>query len=220
MIHLHHRQLGPTTQSRNTRQVYVSVIRSVLTYAASTFTTIENAFGGKKGRGKGIVARFATEQNKCLRTVTGAYRSTPVKALEAEANCAPIGIELAKRAAAFETKMMDGTAWPDAWGRIKRLVASARRTKSRKKDDAARNPMRRWESWRNASPDTIAPTSADERAREEWEDLRDGRLTAEGRIRLGHSQGDIGVSEKAPRAGENGAHWAKSIPFQEECPRS
>ena len=73
------------------RQVYVAVIRSLLTYAASTFATPDNALGGNKGRGKRIVSRFEIEQNKCLRTVTGAYRSTSIKALEAEANCAPIG---------------------------------------------------------------------------------------------------------------------------------
>ena len=166
------------------RQVYVAVIRSLLTYAASTFATPDNALGGKKGRGKGIVSRFETEQNKCLRTVTGAYRSTPIKALEVEANCAPIGIELAKRAAAFELKMLGGTAWPDAWGRIKRLVASARRYKRRKLDDGPSDPMQRWWSWRNASA-TDAPDTAKERAEQEWAELREREGTNDLRPRVG-----------------------------------
>ena len=172
-----------------TRQIYISVIRSVLTYAASTFSTLDNTLGGAKRRGKGIVAKLEAEQNKCLRIVTGAYRSTPIKALEAEANCAPIGIELAKRAAAFELKAANGQAWPHAWGRIKRLVANARRSRGRKRDvplDPTDDPMRRWESWRrepNQSDDTSALPG--EKADKEWEAMREREGTAALRPRVG-----------------------------------
>ena len=85
--------LGPSLL--RSRDVYLAGIQSAMTYAASVSTTRENAMGGKKGRGTGLVTRLQTEQNKCLRVITGAYKSTPVKVLEAEANCMPIGIVLA-----------------------------------------------------------------------------------------------------------------------------
>lgn len=149
------------------RDVYVSVIRSVLTYAASTFATIENTLGGKQGRGSGIVLQLDKEQNKCLRVVTGAYRSTPVNVLEAEAHCKPINLILAERAAAFEARATgEGGVWPETWDRITRLIARAKRGgRGRERGVHLLDPMRQWASW-------TAGTTAKKKTEERWRDLQ------------------------------------------------
>ena len=137
-----------------------------MTYAASVFTTRENALGGKKGRGTGIVTRLQTEQNKCLRVITGAYKSTPVKVLKAEANCLPIGIVLAQRAAKFDAKATaEGGKWAETWSRCQRLVEDARGVKRRRRVPLA-DPMENWKAW--AGDRTVR-----EAARAEWAALKE-----------------------------------------------
>ena len=72
--------------------VYKVVIRSVMTYAASAFITAAEW----KGRGSSLARRLASEQNDCLRRVTGAYKSTPTAMLEELTGCPPINLVLTK----------------------------------------------------------------------------------------------------------------------------
>ena len=135
------------------RDVYLAVIRSCITYAASTFSTPDNTMGGAKGRGKGIVARLEAEQNKCLRIVTGAYKSTPINVLEAEANCMPINLVLAQRAAAFEEKATsEGGKWTESWDRVKRLISNARGRRNLRRPPTLADPMDPWRCWRGERP--------------------------------------------------------------------
>lgn len=48
-------------------------------------------------KGLGPVAKFTTLQNKCLRTITGAYRVTNIKVLEVEAGVVLLEIHLDRR---------------------------------------------------------------------------------------------------------------------------
>ena len=149
------------------RDVYLAVIQSAMTYAASVFTTRENVLGGKKGRGTGLVTRLQTEQNKCLRVITGAYRSTPVKVLEAESNCMPIGIVLAQRAASFDAKATaESGKWAETWNRCQRLVENARGVRRRRRARPLAEPLQNWMDW-------TGDRTAKKAAKEEWSSLQE-----------------------------------------------
>jgi len=66
--------------------MYKAVIRSVIKYAASAITWR----AAVEDRGKVMERALTKEQNACLRRVTGAYKSTPIKTMESLTNCPPI----------------------------------------------------------------------------------------------------------------------------------
>ena len=72
------------------RVVYTAVVRPMLTFAARIWHSPEGTKEAKRGR----VQALAKDQNRCLRRVTGAYKSTPIPVLEAEAEIPPIDLQL------------------------------------------------------------------------------------------------------------------------------
>jgi hypothetical protein len=56
-------------------------------------------------RVKGIARKLATTQSQCLRVITGAYRATPVRFLEAETATPPLDLYLNKWVADFEQRL-------------------------------------------------------------------------------------------------------------------
>ena len=141
--------------------VYKAVIRSVICYAASVVTTPNCT----SDRGKATERALAKEQNDCLRRVTGAYKSTPITALETLTGCPPINLLLAKQAALFEQRACapDGK-WTDSWSRIKAHVGAAR---GRRRVDMTKvaDPMGKYTSWLRGQ----APKKAME---ESWQALQ------------------------------------------------
>ena len=164
-----------------TRQVYLAVIRSMLTYAASVFITPKVALGGSKGRGRGVAVRLASEQNKCLRTITGAYRSTPIGILEAEANCPPLNIVLARQAAAAEARANPGpdvqSPWKDIWKTSSALIHGRKRRIHKNCKTATNPPLCQWNEW--------ATEDCKKKAAEEWKRLREKEGTEKRRPKVG-----------------------------------
>jgi len=78
------------------RTLYTAVIRPTITHACGIWA------GGKKGEGlqERTLRPLITLQNKCLRRITGAYKRTPVAALEKDTNIPPI--QLYTRAQAYK----------------------------------------------------------------------------------------------------------------------
>ncbi len=62
------------------REVYSKCIRSAIAYRASSYHTL-TPIGGKP---TSPAKTLAKAQNKSLRIVAGAYKSTPIKCLETE----------------------------------------------------------------------------------------------------------------------------------------
>ena len=73
-----------------TRQVYTAVVRPAMSYGAAVWHVPK----GIKTKGLGRAAKLTVLQNKCLRSITGAYTATNVKVLEAEAGVIPVDIHL------------------------------------------------------------------------------------------------------------------------------
>ena len=104
------------------RQIYSAVIRPAMTYGAAIWHT-----PSPSGRRKplGVAAKLVTTQNACLRRVAGAYKATPIAALEVETYTRPLDLELNAQMARFRqrhqaTGMEQVTA--DACKRIKRQL--------------------------------------------------------------------------------------------------
>ncbi|EAQ90760.1 hypothetical protein CHGG_02695 [Chaetomium globosum CBS 148.51] len=85
------------------REVYTKCIRSALAYGASSFY-IPTDVGGEPAK-KGITKTLGKAQNKSLRIVAGAFKSTPIRNLETEAWVPPLDLYLNKRLADFENRL-------------------------------------------------------------------------------------------------------------------
>ena len=71
------------------RQVYTAVVRPAMTYGSTVWHTPREI---KKN--KATTSKLSVMQDKCLRTVTGAFKATPVEVLEAETFIAPMELHL------------------------------------------------------------------------------------------------------------------------------
>ena len=67
------------------RQVYIAVVRPAMTYASAVWHTPKEI-----GKSKAATSKLAVMQNKCLRTITGAFRATPIPVLETETHVTSI----------------------------------------------------------------------------------------------------------------------------------
>jgi hypothetical protein len=85
------------------REVYTKCIRSAIAYGASSFHTPTEAKGTSKPTGP--AKRLAKAQNRSLRIVAGAYKSTPIRCLETETWVPPLDLYLNKRLADFEERL-------------------------------------------------------------------------------------------------------------------
>lgn len=70
------------------RQVYTAVVRPAMTYGATTWHAPE----GTRKKGLGPATKLTVLENRCLRSITGAYRAANIKVLEAEAGAIPLDI--------------------------------------------------------------------------------------------------------------------------------
>ena len=71
------------------RRVYTAVVRPAMTYESTVWHTPKDLKGSKA-----IERKLTIIQNRCLRTIAGAYRATPISVLEAEIYVPPIPILL------------------------------------------------------------------------------------------------------------------------------
>ncbi|EAQ92886.1 hypothetical protein CHGG_01121 [Chaetomium globosum CBS 148.51] len=85
------------------REVYTKCIRSALAYGASSFH-IPTDVGGEPVK-KGITKALGKAQNKSLRIVAGAFKSTPIRNLETETWVPPLDLYLNKRLADYENRL-------------------------------------------------------------------------------------------------------------------
>lgn len=78
------------------REIYTKVVRSCMAYGAGV---VHNP---KKPT---VAKALGKYQSQCLRTVLGAYKATPICALEVETYCPPLDLYFHKRLADFEQRM-------------------------------------------------------------------------------------------------------------------
>ena len=113
------------------RELYTKVIRAALVYRASAWHRVSEA----EANPKGIARHLAPLQSQCLRVVTGGYRATQIRHLEAEAAVPPIDIYLNKRVAEFETRL-------EQTGMIQRIHSASTAVATRLRQQRGRRPRR------------------------------------------------------------------------------
>ena len=59
----------------------------------------------EKDSARGLVAKLLPTQNTCLRVITGAYKTTPIRVLETETYTPPLDLYLDKRLVAFRDRL-------------------------------------------------------------------------------------------------------------------
>jgi Reverse transcriptase (RNA-dependent DNA polymerase)/Endonuclease-reverse transcriptase len=102
------------------RQVYISMIRPALTYAALAWHQPE----AKKGQQSSLTRKFQAIQNKCLRFITGGYKASSISSLETLAFIPPLDLYLTSRVAAYRERLYRsgiGEIISSACARIKRF---------------------------------------------------------------------------------------------------
>lgn len=72
------------------RHLYTAVVRPAMTYGSAVWHAAKEL----KKLSKSMENRLAVVLNKCLRLVSGGYKATPIRALEAETICPPISSHL------------------------------------------------------------------------------------------------------------------------------
>ena len=72
------------------RQIYAAIVRLVLAYRCPVWFSL----GDERANPNRLVYPLQTVQNKCLRTITGAYKTTNVQVLEHEGSVAPLDLHL------------------------------------------------------------------------------------------------------------------------------
>ena len=71
------------------RQIYTAVVRPAITYGSTVWHTPSELRGSKT-----LEKKLSIIQNKCLRSIAGAYRATPIPVLEAETYISPLILHL------------------------------------------------------------------------------------------------------------------------------
>lgn len=123
------------------RQIYSSVVRPLLAYGAASWHTPST---GSTGGPKGVAIRLRRIQNKCLRTVAGAFRATPIATLETETFVPPIDLYLDSRVAAFQ-RHLDNTAVYHTVSKARKEIE--RRIKLRGAASRTRTQGQQREEW-------------------------------------------------------------------------
>jgi hypothetical protein len=153
------------------REVYTKVIRSAIAYGATAFHKVTEP-GGKA---VGITGNLRTEQSQCLRTVAGAYRATPVRALETETFVPPLDLYLNGRVAQFERRIEEsgmGQLIRDSCASIARKLRNRRRhyTMPQAHNNETTERIKRWLATDAVNADRkIIQTTIAKEWKERWQ---------------------------------------------------
>src|SRR6187402_1977695 len=109
------------------RQVYSAVIRPALAYGAGVWHT------PGKDAARGLAAKLQPIQNKCLRVVAGAYKATPIRALETETHTPPLDLYLDGRLAAFRERLASSKVGQSIQEACKAIQRRLRNKKDRRR---------------------------------------------------------------------------------------
>ena len=100
------------------RQIYAAVVRPVLAYGCPVWFSL----GDERANRNKLIYPLQTVQNKCLRTITGAYKTTNVQVLEHEASVPPLDLHL-EMLATNHVRRIENSAGDEAVEEIRKAVA-------------------------------------------------------------------------------------------------
>jgi hypothetical protein len=100
------------------RQIYAAVVCPVLAYGCPVWSSL----GDERANRNRLIYPLQTVQNKCLRTITGAYKTTNVQVLEHEASVPPLDLHLEMLATNYVRRIED-SAGDEAVEETRKAVA-------------------------------------------------------------------------------------------------
>jgi hypothetical protein len=109
--------------------IYAAVVRPVLAYGCPVWFSLRD----ERANRNRLIYPLQTVQNKCLRTITGAYKTTNVQVLEHEASVAPLDLHLEMLATNHVLRTEDSVGNQAVYGTCKAIDQRAQhrfRTKS------------------------------------------------------------------------------------------
>lgn len=145
---------------RRSRIVYNSVVRPAMSYAAGVWHT--PALAGQ--RPKGIAAKLVTDQNRCLRAVTGAYKAVPTPDLETEAYVPPLDLFLDGRVAAYVQRIKD----TDVEREIQRACQWIRRRSRKRRNHIVTDLLSTQARWATAREVELGGGTGPKMVQEAW----------------------------------------------------
>jgi hypothetical protein len=123
------------------RQVYTAVVRPAITYGSAVWHTPKEVKNVKSSTNK-----LTIMQNKCLRTIAGAFRATPIPVLEAETFISPMDAHLDQLQASARVRLRSG-GHQTLIANACRAIAKKLRGKAGRRRDQKPTPGDEKHSW-------------------------------------------------------------------------
>ena len=152
----------PLTQAR---LVYKMVVLPALAHGALAWHQPGRSAGAAQPRG--LVNKLMPRQNSCLRTITGAYKATPISTMEAEAYICPLDLYLDSKVAKAARRLeQTGTARQieQACSSVRHILKGRQRRDKRPVSDTM-YPAPVDKNWA-----AMTEREIDKRARQLWHD--------------------------------------------------
>jgi hypothetical protein len=142
------------------RQIYAAVVRPVLAYGCPVWFSL----GDERANRNRLIYPLQTVQNMCLRTITGAYKTTNVQVLEHGANVPPLDLHL-EMLATNHVRRIEDSAGDEAVEETRKAVAQRAQRRFRTKG----NVPTRQQQLHLAGPERgRSKTAARKELKETW----------------------------------------------------
>jgi hypothetical protein len=157
------------------RQIYNAVVRPALTYGSAVWhlppSLEQETPTGRAARG--VAAKLTGVQNKCLRVVSGAYKATPVAALETETYTPPLDLYLDAKLAKFRLRHRQSGMEELVTRSCARIQAKLRTRHSRPKPTEGERQSQWAEHW--LKPEGRAEVTTEQALLHRWKRRWTGR---------------------------------------------
>jgi hypothetical protein len=116
---------------------------------------------------KGLAAKLQPTQNKCLRVIAGAYKATPIRALETETHTPPLDLYLDGRLTAFRARLASSQVGQSIQDACRVIQQRLRNKKGRRK---GRKPIPGLgvDEWANTRLLGLGKSTESKRVLEAW----------------------------------------------------
>src|SRR5437016_14563525 len=132
---------------KRAKLVYIAVVQLAITYA----TPIWFSLAGAEATKNNLIDKLDKIQNQCLRTITGAYKATPIPLLESETDTLSIRTHLSMLQAQYQACTKDYPMRALVKKACKRIQTQLQGQRGRQRTHKT-TPGNRKEAWFNSLP--------------------------------------------------------------------
>jgi len=132
---------------KRAKLVYIAVVRPAITYAAPIWFSPAGAEATKNN----LIDKLDKIQNRCLRTIAGAYKATPIPLLESETDTLSMRTHLSMLQAQYQARTKDHPMRALVKKACKRIQTQLQGQRGRQRIRKT-TPGNRKEAWFNSLP--------------------------------------------------------------------